>query len=127
MDLYADYHPQTSVKGFGFANAQKAHDTLKMLADGKKKKNLEIYQKIQKNPNYEIQVVITMYYRAKHHPQRTSKMEEAMAVYQKFLQQKGVKVKDKKRKGLSQGRKVRRKKITQKKTKLSGKKERKKK
>ena len=92
MDLYADYHPQTSVKGFGFANAQKAKDTLKMLADGKKNKNSLIYQKIKNNPNYEIQVVVTMYYRAKHHPRRTHKMEEAMLVYEKFLTQKGVKV-----------------------------------
>ncbi len=38
MDLYADYHPQTSVKGFGFSNAEKARQTLKMLEEGRKKK-----------------------------------------------------------------------------------------
>ena len=92
MDLYADYHPQTSVKGFGFSNAEKARVTLKMLEDGRKKKNKEIYQKIQDNPQYEVQVVVTMYHRAKHHPRRTLQMEEAMTVYEKFLRKKGVKI-----------------------------------
>jgi hypothetical protein len=92
MDLYADYHPQTSVKGFGFSNAEKARVTLKMLEDGRKKKNREIYQKIQENPQYEVQVVVTMYHRAKHHPRRTLQMEEAMTVYEKFLRKKGVKL-----------------------------------
>ena len=92
MDLYADYHPQTSVKGFGFSNADKARETLQMLEDGRKKKNSEIYQKIQNNPQYEVQVVVTMYHRAKHHPHRSKKMEEAMEVYEKFLRKKGVKI-----------------------------------
>ena len=92
MDLYADYHPQTSVKGFGFSNADKARETLQMLEDGRKKKNREIYQKIQNNPQYEVQVVVTMYHRAKYHPHRSKKMEEAMEVYEKFLRKKGVKI-----------------------------------
>ena len=29
MSLYADYHPETSIKGFGYGNKQKALDTLK--------------------------------------------------------------------------------------------------
>ena len=92
MDLYADYHPQTSVKGFGFSNAEKARQTLKMLEEGRKKKNMDIYQKIQDNPQYEVQVVVTMYHRAKHHPHRSVEMEQAMQVYEKFLRAKGVKL-----------------------------------
>lgn len=92
MDLYADYHPKTSVKGYGFANADKARETLKMLDDGIKNKNSLIHKKIKENPNYVNQVVITMYYRAKHHPKRTGKMEEAMEVYRKFMVRKGIKI-----------------------------------
>ena len=106
MDLYADYHPQTSVKGFGFSNAEKARVTLKMLEDGRKKKNREIYQKIQENPQYEVQVVLTMYYRAKHHPRRTLQMEEAMTVYEKFLRKKGVKLGKKDRNDKKSGSKL---------------------
>ena len=106
MDLYADYHPQTSVKGFGFSNAKKARVTLKMLEDGRKKKNREIYQKIQENPQYEVQVVLTMYYRAKHHPRRTLQMEEAMTVYEKFLRKKGVKLGKEHKKGKKSGSKL---------------------
>ena len=105
MDLYADYHPQTSVKGFGFSNAEKARVTLKMLEDGRKKKNREIYQKIQENPQYEVQVVLTMYYRAKHHPRRTLQMEEAMTVYEKFLRKKGVKLGKEHKKDKKSGKK----------------------
>ncbi len=113
MDLYADYHPKTSIKGFGFSNADKARKTLKMLEDGKKKKNMEIYQKIQDNPQYEVQVVVTMYHRAKHHPHRSVKMEQAMQVYEKFLRKKGVKLdsaKKKSRKKKSRKKKSRKKK-----------------
>lgn len=106
MDLYADYHPQTSVKGFGFSNAEKARVTLKMLEDGRKKKNREIYQKIQENPQYEVQVVLTMYYRAKHHPRRTLQMEEAMTVYEKFLRKKEVKLGKKDRNDKKSGSKL---------------------
>ena len=31
MDLYADYHPHTILKGFGFANDEKAKSTLTLL------------------------------------------------------------------------------------------------
>ncbi len=73
MSLYADYHPQTSVKGFGYANKKKAQETLKKL------KNMNA------NRAYTLQVVNTMYNRAKYHSHRTKQMEEAMKVYQKFL------------------------------------------
>ena len=46
-DLYNDNNPETTVKGLGFKNEEKAKETLKKI----KKKNI-IYQK---------QVVITMY------------------------------------------------------------------
>ncbi len=69
--LYEDKHPNTSTKGTGFKNKQKALDTLKIIKD----RDL-IYQK---------QVVNTMYNRAKYHPNQTHDMKEAMKVFKDWL------------------------------------------
>lgn len=120
MELYADHHPKTSIKGFGYANAEKARETLKKLdwksrvkkdkkhRSGKREKD-EIAKKVEENPNYVIQVVITMYHRAKHHPHRTADMEEAMEVFREFLDN-------------YQKNKLGKKKVKSKKKKLDGKK-----
>jgi hypothetical protein len=86
MDLYADYHPHTSLKGFGFANAEKAKSTLTLL-----NKSVAVRKKMKVNPHYKNQVVITMYNRAKYHPNRTSDMLEAMVVFKKYLDEHGIK------------------------------------
>ena len=65
--LYSDDHPETSTKGTGFKDKQKALDTLKII------KNRDI--------NYQKLIVITMYNRAKPHPHQTKEMREAMKVY----------------------------------------------
>ena len=72
--LYSDNHPNTSMKGTGFKNKQKAIDTLKII------KNRDI--------NYQKQVVITMYNRAKYHPYQTLDMRKAMKVFSNWLIQK---------------------------------------
>jgi hypothetical protein len=69
--LYEDKHPQTSTKGTGFKNKQKALDTLKIIKD--------------RDMKYQKQVVTTMYNRAKYHPHQTDDMKEAMKVYEKWL------------------------------------------
>jgi len=69
--LYEDKHPESSTKGTGFKNKQKAIDTLEII----KNRDL-IYQK---------QVVNTMYNRAKHHPHQTENMREAMKVFSDWL------------------------------------------
>jgi hypothetical protein len=69
--LYEDKHPNTSTKGTGFKNKQKALDTLEII------KNRDII--------YQKQVVTTMYNRAKYHPYQTDDMKEAMKVYEKWL------------------------------------------
>ena len=87
LTLYADYHPETSTQGFGYVNAKKARDTLAQL------------RKMGADRNYTLQVVNTMYNRAKFHQNRTAGMEAAMKVYEAFLKKfKGAekaKVKDK--------------------------------
>jgi len=69
--LYEDKHPNTSTKGTGFKNKQKALDTLYIIKD----RDI-VYQK---------QVVNTMYNRAKYHPHQTSDMKEAMKVFNEWL------------------------------------------
>ena len=68
-DLFTDNHPDTSIKGFGYASLILAKDTIKKL-----KKFDKTYQK---------QVIITMYYRAKHHPHQTENMRKAMKEFKK--------------------------------------------
>jgi hypothetical protein len=69
--LYEDKHPESSTKGTGFKNKQKAIDTLEII----KNRDL-IYQK---------QVVNTMYNRAKYHPHHTKDMKEAMKIFNDWL------------------------------------------
>ena len=69
--LYEDKHPETSTKGTGFKDKQKALDTLEII----KKRDL----------TYQKQVVNTMYNRAKHHPHQTADMKEAMKVFSAWL------------------------------------------
>lgn len=71
MNLYTDNNPETTIKGLGFKNAEKAIHTLDKI----KNKNI-IYQK---------QVVITMYNRAKFHPYRNKDMEKAMKIFEKWM------------------------------------------
>ena len=69
--LYRDDHPETSTKGTGFKDKQKALDTLKII------KNRDL--------TYQKQIVITMYNRAKFHPHQTKEMRDAMKVYYNWL------------------------------------------
>ena len=69
--LYRDDHPNTSTKGTGFKDRQKALDTLKII------KNRDL--------TYQKQIVITMYNRAKYHPYQTKEMKDAMKVYYDWL------------------------------------------
>ena len=69
--LYEDKHPESSTKGTGYKDKQKALDTLKII----KGRDI-IYMK---------QVVNTMYNRAKHHPHQTKNMKQAMKVFSDWL------------------------------------------
>jgi hypothetical protein len=69
--LYEDKHPKTSLKGTGFKDRQKAKETLQLIKD--------------KPFSYQVQVVLTMYNRAKYHPHQTPEMRDAMEVFMKWL------------------------------------------
>jgi hypothetical protein len=70
--LYEDKHPQTSTKGTGFKDKQKALDTLQIIK--------------HRDLTYQKQVVNTMYNRAKHHPHQTATMKDAMEVFKDWLE-----------------------------------------
>jgi hypothetical protein len=75
--LYEDKHPETSLKGTGYANKEKALYTLELIKDFDL-----IYQK---------QIVLTMYNRAKFHKYQTEDMLKAMKVYKKWLKSHNIK------------------------------------
>ena len=64
-------NPSQSIKGTGYGSKKKALETLKIIKTTPLTK--------QK------QIVITMYYRAKHHKNRTKGMNEAMKVYRPWM------------------------------------------
>lgn len=70
MELYTDAHPETTIK-VGFANKQAALDSIDKIA--------------HKPMDYQIKVIITLYYRAKFHPHQTPSMRKAMGVFAKWL------------------------------------------
>ena len=77
MSLYLDKHPKTSTKGVGFANEEKAKQTIIIIKD---------FDKIK-----QMQIILTMYYRAHHHPHRTKNMEDAMKIFKKWLHKNNYK------------------------------------
>ena len=73
LSLYSDYNKSTSNKGFGFANKEKALDTIKKLKT----------EKIR----YQVYVVTTMLGRAKSHPHQTQGMRDAIKIFKKWLKE----------------------------------------
>lgn len=73
----ANKNPNKSVQGTGFKNKEKALNTLKII------KHLD---KIK-----QMQIVLTMYYRAKHHPHKTDDMKKAQKIFKKWLIDNGYK------------------------------------
>ena len=69
--LYNDLHPEKSLKNTGFKDATIALNTIKLVS----KRCLK----------YQFDLINTLYYRALHHPYRTTHMEEAMVIFHKWL------------------------------------------
>ena len=70
-DLYSDDNPNDTVKGTGYGDVATA------------KKTLNIIKKVDKQR--QMQIVNTLYNRAKHHANRTSDMEGAMNVFKNWI------------------------------------------
>ncbi len=73
----ANKNPKKGVKNTGFKDKQKALDTIKIV-----KKLDKIKQ---------MQIILTMYYRAEHHPHKTKDMSDAQKVFKKWLISNGYK------------------------------------
>ncbi len=71
LSLYSDYNPKTTLKGLGFKNKEKAIYTLEAI----KRRDIK----------YQVNVVSTMLGRAKKHPNRTSNMDDAIIVFERWL------------------------------------------
>ena len=71
LSLYSDYKPETTLKGLGFKNKEKAIYTIDAIKARDKK--------------YQINVVSTMLGRAKKHPNKTAEMDEAILVFEKWM------------------------------------------
>ncbi len=77
LSLFADYNPETTIKGLGYKNKEKAMHTIDRI------KNEPI--------RYQINVVNTMLGRAKSHPRQTKEMREAIKIFEKWLKDFGKK------------------------------------
>ena len=71
LSLYSDYKPETTLKGLGFKNKEKATYTIDAIKTRDKK--------------YQVNVVSTMLGRAKKHPNKTADMDEAILVFEKWM------------------------------------------
>jgi len=70
MELYTDANPDDTIK-VGFKDEEAAILSLKKIS--------------KKSKQYQIKVIITLYYRAKFHPHRTNSMVKAMKIFKKWL------------------------------------------
>jgi hypothetical protein len=70
-------NPTKSTKGTGFKDEEKALETIKII-----KKLDKIKQ---------MQIVLTMYYRAEHHPHKTPAMKKAQKIFKSWLIKNGYK------------------------------------
>ena len=70
-DLYSDDNPADTVKGTGYGDAEAARKTLRIIKSVGKERQM--------------QIVNTMYNRAKHHANRTSDMEDAMKIFKSWI------------------------------------------
>ena len=67
-------NPKKSVKNTGFKNKEKALETIRIVKDLEK--------------NHQMQIILTMYYRAEYHPHKTTDMIEAQKVFKKWLKKR---------------------------------------
>ena len=86
LSLYSDNNPETTIHGYGYKDAKKARETIKLVEASKR------------DDRYKFNVINTMYYRAKHHKYRTKEMEKAMSIFEKWLNKHRKKEKSRKKK-----------------------------
>ena len=71
LSLFSDYKPETTLKGLGFKDKEKALFTVSA---------------IKKRPiKYQVNVIATMLGRAKNHPHKTKDMNKAIKEFEKWM------------------------------------------
>ncbi len=71
LSLYSDYNKKTTTPGLGFKNKDKALYTISTIKSRPIK--------------YQVSVISTMLGRAKNHPNKTKEMDEAIKIFEKWL------------------------------------------
>ena len=71
LSLFSDYKPETTLKGLGFKDKNKAIYTLDAIKG--------------RDTKYQVNVVSTMLGRAKNHPNKTPDMDDAILVFEKWM------------------------------------------
>jgi len=72
LHLYTDDNPATTTKGTGFKDRETALRTIRLT-------------EANKPPNKRIWTINTMFYRAKHHPNQTQGMRDAMEIFEAWI------------------------------------------
>ena len=76
-DLYSDDNPKDTVRGTGYGDASSARKTLKIITSVDKERQM--------------QIVNTLYNRAKHHANQTAGMRDAMKIFKKWIDDNKIK------------------------------------
>jgi flagellar capping protein FliD len=76
-DLYSDDNPKDTVRGTGYGDASSARKTLQIIKSVDKERQM--------------QIVNTLYNRAKHHANQTSGMRDAMSIFKKWIEREKIK------------------------------------
>ena len=71
LSLYSDYKPETTLKGLGFKDKEKAIYTLNAIKG--------------RDTKYQVNVISTMLGRAKKHPYKTKNMKDAIRVFSLWM------------------------------------------
>ena len=73
LSLFSDYNPKTTTKGLGFKNKEKALYTINTIKN--------------RSTKYQVNVIATMLGRAKHHPNKTRDMNDAIKLFSEWMKQ----------------------------------------
>lgn len=77
MSLYTNNHPETTIHGLGFKNKEKAKETIKILDDNVKRKEITKIRMMQ--------TINTLLNRAKFHPHQTKNMRDAIKIFERWM------------------------------------------
>ena len=72
LSLFSDYKPETTLKGLGFKDKEKALFTVSAI--------------IKRPIKYQVNVIATMLGRAKNHPNKTNDMNNAIIIFKKWME-----------------------------------------